>query len=99
MSEPVTHPGLNLEAMLPPPSKWGRERRAFLRLLPELRKSHFGKYVAIHEEQVVDSDEDELALASRVWQRHGYVPLHIERVADQPAPPVRIPHYRELKQG
>ena len=39
----------------PEPTKFERERRAFFRLLPELLSTHRGQYVAIHDEQVVDS--------------------------------------------
>jgi hypothetical protein len=99
MSEPVTtYPAPNLEAFLPPMGKYERERRAFQRLLPDLLKTHRGKYVAVHDEKVVDSDEDEVALATRVWQRHGYVPIHVQRVTEQPEL-VRIPHVRELRWG
>jgi hypothetical protein len=53
----------------PPAGKWEREHRAFQRLLPELLKTHAGKHVAIHDEQAVDSDTDELVLIERVLQR------------------------------
>lgn len=81
--------------ILPPPLKKGeREYRAFQRLLPQLLASHPGKYVAIHEEQVVDSDADDVALILRVQARHGYVPLHVGLVTDTALPPIRVPHYR-----
>src|SRR5437879_2913411 len=94
MSEPVTYPAPVLPPPGPPETKWQREQRAFLRLLPALLQTHRDKYVAIHNEQVVDCGDDELALASRVWAKHGYVPIHIELVTDQPLPPVRIPSFR-----
>src|SRR5205807_1758117 len=76
-------------------NKWQREYRAFLRLLPELLKTHKGKYVAIHEEQCVDTDEDKIALALRVYARYGYVPIQVGLVAEE-QPVVRIPHRRPL---
>lgn len=83
------------EALFPPPrNKWEREYRAFQRLLPELLKTHRGKYVAIHNEQVVESGEDPIALIKQVHSRFGYVPVHVDRVAEQPPAPIRIPHYR-----
>ncbi len=83
------------EALISPPSnKWEREYRAFQRLVPELLKTHRGKYVAIHEEQVVDSGDDPIALIKQVHARIGYVPIHVDRVMEQPSPPLRIPHYR-----
>ena len=35
MSEPITHPAPNLD-WPPPETKWQRERRAFLKLYPQL---------------------------------------------------------------
>jgi hypothetical protein len=76
------------------PSKWEREYQAFLHLLPELLKTHRGKFVAIHNEKMVDSDSDELALILRVHREHGYVPIHVDLVTEQPPPIHRLPHYR-----
>ena len=76
-----------------PPTKWEREYRAFQRMLPLLLQTHRGQYVAIHEEQVVDTGEDEIALARRVFARVGNVPIHIDLVTDRPHV-ARIPHYR-----
>lgn len=83
------------EAICPPPSsKWEREYRAFQRLLPELLKTHRGRYVAIHEERVVESGDDLIALIKQVHAQYGYVPIHVDRVTEQPSPPVRIPHHQ-----
>lgn len=83
------------DAIFPPPrNKWECEYRAFQRLLPELLKTHHGKYVAIHEERVIDSGNDPIALIKQVHARIGYVPIHVDRVAEQPSPPVRIPHHQ-----
>jgi sugar phosphate isomerase/epimerase len=96
MSEPTTVPTLTVNLPPPPQTKWEREYRAFLRLLPELLKTHRGAYVAIHEGQVVDTGDDELALASRVWSKVGYVPIHIGLVTEQPRPIERVPSFREI---
>lgn len=75
------------EVFTPPPrNKWEREYRAFQRLLPELLKTHRGKYVAIHEEQVVDIGEEPLALALRVMARIGNVAIHVGHVTESPPP-------------
>ena len=71
---------------LPPRNKWEREYRAFQRLLPELLKTHHGKYVAIHEEHVVDTGEEPLALALRVLARIGNVSIHVGHVTEEPEP-------------
>jgi Family of unknown function (DUF5678) len=85
MSDTATTP--IFEVLLPEPpalTKGERERRAFLRLLPELLKTHAGQYVAVHNEQVVDSGPDDIGLVRRVQQRIGYVPIHVARVERQP---------------
>jgi hypothetical protein len=77
-------------------SKGEREYQAFLRLLPQLLATHRGQYVAVHEGQVVDTGNDDIALIQRVHARFGYVPIHVGLVTD-PLPVVRIPHYREYR--
>jgi hypothetical protein len=73
-----------VEALIPPPrNKWEREYRAFQRLLPELLKTHRGKYVAIHEEQVIDSGDDRLELIFRVLPKVGGVSVHVGHVAGE----------------
>ncbi len=56
------------EIYLPHPErpKAERERLAFHLLLPGLVTIHRGQYVAIHDEQVVDSGSDPAELAARV---------------------------------
>jgi hypothetical protein len=78
----------------PPANKWEREYRAFKRLRPSLLRTYRNKYVAVHEEKVVDSGEDEIALGLRVYARFGYVPIYVGRVSDQPQRVVRIPSPR-----
>jgi hypothetical protein len=95
MSEAIVIPPEAL--ILPPKNKWEREYRAFLRLLPELLKTHRGKYVAIHEEQMVDSGDDRLELIFRVLPKVGGVSVHIGHVSEEPEPPCRIPHVREVR--
>ena len=96
MSEPVTYPPLDLELLQPPMSKFERERAAFQRLLPALLQTHRGLYVAIHNEQVVDSGDNRLDIADRVWAKHGYVPIYVDLVTNEPRPLARIPHYRTV---
>jgi len=40
-----------------PDDKWQLEKRAFFLLLPELLKTHRGKWVAVHNERVVESGD------------------------------------------
>ena len=100
MNEPETFPAPTLDTAEPPPrNKWEQEYRAFLQLLPQLLTTHYGQFVAIHEEKVVDSGDDQIPLALRVYAKYGYVPMHIARVVEQPQPAVRVPYYRVLHNG
>ena len=76
--------------------KWQREYDAFLRLMPQLLTSHAGRYVAIHEGQVVAAGSDDVALALQFFAQHGNVPVHIGLVTQDQPPAARIPHYREV---
>jgi hypothetical protein len=93
--EAVTLPAPVIDREPPPRTKWEREFQAFLRLLPELLPTYRGQYVAVHGERVVDSDVDEIVLILRVHAQHGYLPIHVDLVTEQPPPLGRIPHYRE----
>jgi hypothetical protein len=68
----------------PPRTKWEREYGAFRRLLPQLLQTQSGKYVAVHEERVIDTDADEMALIARVLAKIGNVDFHVGRVTDEP---------------
>ena len=83
-----------------PESKWHREYRAFLRLLPELLASAYrGKYVAVHEGQVVAAGEDRVRVALDAFASHGYVPIHVGLVSTDPPPLVRVPTPRTIQDG
>lgn len=58
-------------------------RTAFQRLLPELLKTHKTQFVAIYEEEVVDSDPDRAALVQRT-RAQGYRPIYIQKVTQEP---------------
>ncbi len=93
MNESEILPAPVIEMSSPPQTKWDRERTIFLRLLPQLLETQGGKYVAIHEGQVVDVAEDLLVLAPRVYAKYGYIPIYMDMVAERPLV-VRVPHLR-----
>ena len=95
MSEPTILSAMTVELTAPSPNKWEREYQAFLQCLPDLLKTHRGQYVAFHGGQMVDSGDDELALASRVWNKYGYVPIHVGLVTEL-APLAQMPSFREV---
>jgi hypothetical protein len=67
-------------------TKWDCERQAFRRLLPRLLSTHQNKYVAIHDEQVVDYGDDSLSVSLRVLKRIGNVDIFVGLVTDEPQP-------------
>ncbi|MFQ5871911.1 MAG: hypothetical protein ACE5IJ_10595 [Thermoplasmata archaeon] len=66
-------------------AQFERERDAFLRVKPELIQDRAlqGKYVAVVRGKVVDTDEDDQALAERVYARFGYRPIYIGFVGEE----------------
>ncbi len=96
MSEPITLPAPVIELPAPPRTKWEREYQAFRRLLPQLLATHAGRFVAIHEGQVVDSGEDKIELALRVLAKIGNVPIHVGLVTEEPEPVSRSGVRRDL---
>jgi hypothetical protein len=64
--------------------KFERERAAFYRLLPELMKTHRGKYVAVHNERVIAEGVEDAAVTADAYARAGYVELYVGEVTDRP---------------
>jgi hypothetical protein len=79
------------------PTKFERERRAFLRLLPQLLATHRGRYVAIHEEKVAEVGDDRMEVSMKVWKRVGGVDLYVGLVTDEPEPIARSGLVRERR--
>ncbi len=99
MSAPVTLPAPIVELAPPPRTKWEREFAAFREQLPHLLTAYRGKYVAIHDGQVMGSGDDKLALALRVLAQVGNVAIHVGLVTDEPAPVARSGVRREICSG
>ena len=74
--------------------KWEWERRAFLRMLPDLLVSYRDQFVAVHQGQVVVSGRDKISVALQAYREHGHVPIYVGLVSDQPPQPARIPSPR-----
>lgn len=68
-----------------------REGAAFQRLHPHLKTKYLGKYVAIYQEQVVDSDSNQAELYRRIKQKFPDTFLWIAPVRDSPD---EILHFR-----
>jgi hypothetical protein len=65
-----------------------REEAAFDAMLPELRGRYPNEFIAMAQQQVVDHDQDEIALADRVHTRFPDALILIRPVLDQPEPPL-----------
>lgn len=59
------------------------EREAFLKIRDKLIRDprSEGKYVAVFRGAVVGCDEEKGKLAETVYEKYGYVPIYIDRVA------------------
>ena len=61
-----------------------KERRAFLRKLPNLLRRYEGQFVAIYQGRVVGHHEDDEELARRMYEKLGNAPFYIVKVEQQP---------------
>ncbi|MCX7969583.1 MAG: DUF5678 domain-containing protein [Armatimonadetes bacterium] len=63
--------------------EWEENRRAFWRMHSELlAQGYEGKWVAIYQGRVVDSDFDRKALIKRVFAKFGVVPAYFQIVLE-----------------
>jgi len=58
-----------------------QEELAFAGMLPRLLRTHCGRFVAVHHGRIIDTDEDEFALARRIEDNHRSEFVLIRRVA------------------
>ena len=72
----------------PPPTKFERERRAFYQMLPDLLGTHRGQYVAVHDEQVVDSGRVRADVVARTLDKVR-ADIFVGLVTEEPPPIVR----------
>ena len=59
-----------------------QEIAAYEQMKPELLKTHKGQFVAILNGELVDSDDNQSALANRVYDKHGYRTMLIRKVVE-----------------
>lgn len=74
------------------------ERNYFDQHKAALLRDFSGKYIAIVDERVVDSDPDSGQLAIRVYKRFGYKAIYMPYVCEKPRV-LRIPSPRIAKKG
>ncbi len=71
---------VTMPAPVVPLTKWERERAAFVRMHPDLLRTHEGLFVVIHEGRVVAQGADEAESLSRARAALGQVEMLVERV-------------------
>lgn len=69
--------------------KWLRERHAFYRLLPDLLKTLRGKWVAVHDEEVVEIGDSLQLVLHRFWERFPKTEVYIQLV-DEEVPVIKM---------
>jgi hypothetical protein len=91
MPETQILPAPSIPVIPPTASKWETEHRAFLQLLPSLMSTHRHKYVAVHQGSVVEFGDDQTRVALAAYAKHGYVPIYVGLVTDEPSLTAQIP--------
>jgi hypothetical protein len=76
-------------------AKIDQEISAYEKLHPELREKHLGQWVAVHNQQLVDYDDERSALYQRIRTQYGKTAVLIRQVMVQPNPElwIRTPSY------
>ncbi|MBM3978975.1 MAG: hypothetical protein FJ304_01570 [Planctomycetes bacterium] len=72
---------------------------AFERMLPDLMKQYAGKYVALHNGEVVAVDTTEVGALTTARQQEPGRLVYARLVTDQPQPLPKITARRELRSG
>ncbi|MGE5443791.1 MAG: hypothetical protein ACM3SR_04220 [Ignavibacteriales bacterium] len=63
-------------------------KTTFDAMMDTLPKDYAGKWVAIYEGGVVDSDTPDSVLISRFYRKYGNVPVYIDNVGEKRVPKV-----------
>lgn len=66
------------------------EVEAYERMHPQLKQKYFGQWVAVHNQELVDHDNDHAALYQRVRDKYGRAAVLIRQVMEQPTREIRI---------
>ena len=61
-----------------------REKTAYIRLFPQLKKQYAGQYVAIYQGQLIDHDADYGVLFERIDENYPDVFVWLTQVEDEP---------------
>ncbi len=61
-----------------------REMQAYIAMHPLLKKTHFGKHVAVYDGRLIDTDDDYDALTRRIDAQYPDRFVWISKVAEEP---------------
>lgn len=75
-----------------------REEAAYIRLHPQLKKTHFGQYVAIYGGELVDHDQDYGSLFERIDDRYPDEFVWMTRVESEPIGTIHFRSPRFVKE-
>ena len=67
-----------------------RERTAYIAMHPLLKENYLGKHVAIHQGQLVDSDDDYDALYRRIDAAYPDVFVWLDTVSEEPIEVINV---------
>ena len=65
-------------------AKIGRELDAYVAQHERLRQTHFGRWVAFHDGELVDCDDDQQALYKRIRSKFGRTAVLMTEVREKP---------------
>jgi len=63
--------------------KIDREQQAYKSQHRQILEKHAGNYIALHQGEIVDYDEDRVAISKRVRAKYGNEPVLITKVLEQ----------------
>ena len=75
------------------------EEDAYIRMLPELLKTHYGKYVVIRDGKLIASADSEHKALQAAFALERMPMIFLTRVWDKPVPLERLPSIREVRRG
>ena len=71
-------------------AKLRQEIAAYEAMHPTLKQEYLGQWVAVHDQELVDHDRDDVRLRQRVRARYGNSTVLIRQVGEQPVEEVWI---------
>lgn len=66
------------------------ELTAYKSMHDELKRTHFGRWIAIHDQQIVDCDDEIANLHQRIRERYGPTAVLMTQVREQPVQEIRM---------